>query len=600
VIPLDDERRWYRYHRLFADLLRQRLQRTHADLIPVLHSRASAWYEQHDLLSEAIDHALAAEDTEGAAELIECAAEGHMLRSEIGTLLAWIQKLSKVQVRARPLLSIYYALVLLYSGYPAQEAEVWIQHAEQADSEGTFAGEVLAFRALLASFRDETAQCAALSSQALALLPADRLFFRSFVTAFLGIVYLHAGDVAAATPIFEEAVRIGEQSGNLTLCVLARRHLGELAQIQGRLDAAQDLYEQALAQATDERGHRHPIAGIALTGLGQILRERNQLQQAAQILQEGIDLVLRWGRVGAINGYVALARVQQALGQPQEAMDSIRQAEQIAAEFDAMQADDVYVATNKAQILLEQGDVHAVEVWAEGWGLTSAEHIAASLNQGQDAGAFLHVAEYLLLSKLHLAQHRPQEALQLLEALYQTSERAGWHALTLKLDVLQAVAYQMLGDDDQALQAIERSLQINGSEKQVRLFVDEGQAIVPLLRKAAQRGIAVEHVNLLLEALSNPLGSHGITVPHPGETRPMPTDGSPPGAGRITALPEPLSKRELQVLRLLQTHLSSVEIADELTLSVHTVRSHVKNIYQKLDVHRRAEAVERAQTLGLI
>ncbi len=589
IVPLDDERRWYRYHHLFADLLQQRLQRTYPDRVPILHGRASTWHKEHGLIRVAIDHSLAAGALQWAAELIEQAAEASMLRSEMATLQRWLDTLPEDIVRSRPLLCMYRALSLLLGGHPFDTAERWLQRAIEGDPEGNLTGEVMVFRALLASYQGDLEQSRTLSERALSLLPPRRLFFRSFVTGFLGLVYLYAGDVAAAAPVFREAVRVGQQAGNVTITVLALCHLAELAQIQGQLGAAQSLYEQALEWATDERQRRRPIAGLALMGLGQILRERNKLEEAAQIVGEGIERIAQWSRAGAISGYVTLARVRQAQGDEPSARAAMQTAQQIAAEFDAMQTDDLYVAANKARLLLSQGDIEGVERWADERGLAQ-EAVLQILENALEGTAvtFMQAADYLVLIELAMARERPHQALQIVDLLLKLADLGQWHAVALKLQVLKALAWQMLGEPERAMDALERALILGQHERPVRMWIDEGPAVVPLLREAARRGIALEYVRTLLAELD----SEAKTMPG----APLPSVTFP----SQRPLVEPLSDRELEVLRLLATYLSSTEIADELIISANTVRTHIKSIYQKLDVHSRAEAVERAQALGIL
>ncbi len=344
VVPLDSERRWYRYHRLFADCLRLRLRHEEPDRVPALHSRVSAWYDEQGLMDEAIEHALSAEDTERAAHLVGEAAESTMLRSEFATLLGWVEALPEDLVRARPRLCIYQALALVFAGQPLEAAQSRLQEAVEADADGSVAGEVTAFRALIAAYRGERERSAELSERALRLLPEESLFFRSFISGFLGLVYLYSGDVEPALRAFREAVRVSEKTGNVTISVLARCHLAELSMLQGSTDRAETLYEQALDAAVDDRGRLRPVAGVALIGLGRMETERHDLEAAERYLMEGIGLADRWGEAGTIGGYTGLARVRQAQGDEPGALEAVHTALRVAERFDAMEVDDIGAA----------------------------------------------------------------------------------------------------------------------------------------------------------------------------------------------------------------------------------------------------------------
>ncbi len=586
VFPLDDSQHWYRYHRLFADLLQQRLQQAHRDLLPTLHGRASEWYEHNGLIAPAIDHALSAGDFERAARLIEQTAESTMMRSEVATLQRWMKALPLDFLRARPLLGVYHALALLLSGQPLDLAEARLQDAVQDDAAGTLSGEVMAFRGLIAAYRGEARESAELARQALELLPEERLFFRTLVAGYLGFVYLHSGDYVAATQALSEAVRIGRQAGNVTITVLATCHLAELAALRSQFHEARAIYEQALEAATDDRGRRQPIAGLPLVGLGGLLAEWNDLEAAKRHLLEGIELVRKYGESAAIGGYVNLARVKQAQGDVQGALEALQTAEDIAIRFDAMKMDDSYVGARKAVLSVAQGDLQAALHWIEERGLDKRVSLDRSKREANNASLSpFRVYEQMTLAQVRIAQGRSDKALEVLEPLLQRTETTGIITFVIRILVLQALAFQAQGDMEQALTALERALSLAEPGGFVRSFVDEGEPMAMLLRRATSRGIAPEYVAKLLSAFDV------------SEYRPV-EEPKPPSP--IQPLVEPLSERELEVLRLLTTSLSSTEMAEEMIISVNTVRSHIRNIYSKLGVHSRYEAVARAKEINLL
>jgi LuxR family maltose regulon positive regulatory protein len=584
VVPLDGERHWYRYHRLFADCLSLRLRHQQPGQIDELHRRASAWYEREGLMDEAIRHALSAEDIERAAHLVGEAAESAMLRSEFATLLSWVEALPDDLVRARPRLGVYQALALVMGGQPLDRAQSRLQDVVAADTDGSVVGEVTAFRALIAAYRGERRRSAQLSEQALDLLPEESLFFRSFIAGFLGLAYLYSGDVEPATRAFEEAVRVSARTGNVVISVLARCHLAELSMLKGRLQQAEALYEQALETALDERGQLQPIAGVALIGLGRLELERYDLEAAERHLREGIELADRWGEAGTISGYTGLARVRQARGDEQGALDAVQTAIEVAERFDAMEVDDIGAALCRARLWIAQGKIEAAARWAEARALDKDLSLDMLRQEIRSAFSLYRFGEYAAWARLLLAQDRPREALDVLEPLLQAAEEAGWVIYAAEVLAVKALALYAHRRLPQALAALERALALAEPGGFVHLFVQKGPPMGQLLREAASRGIAPQYVGELLAAVDGYEYGRAAGV--------SPASAQP--------LVEPLTERELEVLRLLPTHLSSTEIAEQLLISVHTARFHIKNIYSKLHAHSRGQAVARAEDLGLL
>ncbi len=584
ILPLDSQRRWYRYHRLFSDLLRQRLQQMHPHLVPGLHHRASEWLERNDLAGEAIDHALEAEDLERAAGLIEAQAETTLMRGEIATFMHWIGALPDALLRARPGLCVLYAWMLLWQGQSLTLIESLVQEAEQRDE--SVSARVTALRGVLAGLRGQTELAIELSSRALEKLPPEDRFVRTFATWILRVGQRASGDSSVDDRILDDVLRSSQRTGNVMLSVMILCNQAELLMRQGQRREAAATYRKALQLGTDAKGQRIPIAGQALIGLGELARESGDLDSAESYLAEGIDLAEQWTEVGPLEAYISLARVRWAQGDQDRSWDALRKAQELAVKFDLTELDDLSVAMFQAWFWVVQGDLEPVQRWAEERELYQYVDTPLHEEAGDSVTHRMRKYELLVLARLLTAQGRSAQALKLLESLVPIAEWRGRPGMLIEIRALQGLALQAQGDLEGALAAVERALALAEPEEYVRVFADEGEPMADLLREAAKRSVAPDYVSRLL-------ASFAPQEPEEPERPPAP---APPTA----ALVEPLTERELQVLRLLNTHLSSTEIAERLCISVNTVRFHVKNVYQKLNVHRRSDAVQRAGELGLL
>ncbi len=576
--PLDNEQRWYRYHRLFADLLQQRLRQMQPNLVPTLHRRASLWYQQNGLIAEAIHHALSARDFDRAAALIEEAMQAIWARGEIATPLNWLKAFPDDVIRARPLLCIYHATLLLLEGLSFSDVESRIEDVSKADTAGQFVGELTALRAILAMLRGDIQLGFQLSQQTLPLLPEDNLF-RGLVIRNLSVLYLLMGDVATADTLLEEDVRTGQRAGDLLGASASLRRLGSLHMVRGQLRRARELYQRALDISVDSRGQRWPTAGRILYHLGELMFEWNDLEAATRYLTEGIHLIEKKMPAWNIGNYLVLSRVKQAQGDTQGAQQAMEMARQLASETET-ELDDFIVGAYEVHLWLAQGNLDAAVQWAtehRPW-VISMPDVPTRTLEGHEP-YYLHEMEQMTLARIYLAQRQATQALAILVPLLEKAERIQWMGFVIEILALQALAFEAQGQDEQALDALRRALCLAEPEGYVRLFVSEGPAMARLLYKAAARGITPAYAGRLLAA--------------------FPTS-TPSVSQRQAGLVEPLSARELEILRLVAAGVSNPEIAEQLVISVNTVKKHVTNIFGKLAVTTRTQAVARARTLKLI
>jgi LuxR family maltose regulon positive regulatory protein len=582
VVPLDDERRWYRYHHLFADLLRSRLAQVQPDPRPVLHRRASAWCEKNGLFSEAVGHALAAGDADRVARMVEGNAFAIMDHGDLAGLVRQLDALPDPVWRAQPWLYIAQAWARSYTG-PLEAIEPLLQDADEAWAafDGTRRAEARHIAGHIAAIRSFTQatkgveHATTLARQALERLPETSLTARCVTASRLGSLLRTSGHLAAAAEAFDQAIAISQaiSSPHITVNVLC--DLLVLQLVQGSLSKAVATFQRALRLANDHvgRGRRQlPAIGTAYRHTSLALREWNDLDAALRHAQKSIEIARQWGQSDNLAaGYLNLSDVLQALGDPDRARDAIRQARQVGRGLAG------YVDAWEARLHLAQGNVAAASHWAHKSGLDAG-----------DAVNFQRKAEYITLARVYLATDKFDEARRLLARLLQVVQAAGSTLFVIKVLVLQALALKAKAESPdesrestarQAMVVLERALNLAEPENYVRTFVDEGAPMSDLLRQAAARGTALDYVSRLLVALEKE-----TKYPHPSQR----------------ALVAPLSERELKVLQLLSVGLSNKEIAQTLFIAVGTVKNHLKNIYRKLDVHSRTQAVNRARDLGLL
>ncbi|MCH7610926.1 MAG: helix-turn-helix transcriptional regulator, partial [Chloroflexi bacterium] len=595
VVPLDDRRQWYRYHHLFADVLQAHSMEQQPDQAPIRHRRASEWYEQNGLTSDAIRHALAAEDFERAADLVELAALAMLKSRQDATLIGWLRALPDELARTRPMLSVAYAWASLVGGEPEaaeshlRDAERWLgatadtgKRPEARSGEGVVVDEegfrslpamIAVVRATLAQALGDVAGTVKYARRALDLSPAGDHRWRGSAAALLGLASWASGDLEAAHRTFADGMASLRTAGNIADAISGTLVLADIRRAQGRLYEAMSTCEQALQLATKQGEPVPPGTADLHAGMSELQRERGDLEAATQHLLKSKELGERAGLPE--NRYrwcVAMARIREAEGDLDGALALIQDAERLY--IVGINPNVRPIAALKTRIWLAQGRLAEALAWAQEQELSVEDDLS-----------YLREFEHVTLARVLIAQHNRDreersihEAMGLLERLLQTAEEGERTASVIEILVLQSLAYQAQGDVSPALVPLERALALAEPEGYVRIFVDEGPPMEALLREAAKHGTAPNYVSKLLTGFGK-------------------AEGTTPVAQLLI---EPLSERELQVLRLLATELNGPEIAGELTVSLNTMRTHTKNIYSKLAVNNRRAAVRRAEELDLL
>ena len=574
VIPLDDDRRWYRYHHLFVELLRQRLSSTQLDLENQLHHRAGEWYAENGRIATAIDHFLQATSYEKAADLIEQVAENYLMRSEVDTLLHWINAVPENWVRERPLLFVYQAGALLINGQSLVAIESQLEAAMEG-SDGTASGEVNVMRSLMAAFRGDPEESRMLSELALRYLPTANRFLRSLVSQNMALAYALHGDVQSVIDKLMEAVNLSEDAGNIMSQVISLSHVGEFHIAGGRLREAQDVYQQCIALAVDEKQRPLPIAGIPKMGLGQLYREWNEFDKAEELIQGGLALIQRWGEMGALEGYIWLSRLRRSQGNFDAAQKALNQANRIAVGFDASLMDDYIVGIDQAQLDIQQGRLETAVSWVKSTGL-----IEKTL---ENTPYHLWELGRITLIRLYIAQQSFSTALNMLSDLIPRAKRLGRIDAIIDALGLQAIALSRTKQMDKAFASLQEALTLAEPENYIRIFLDKGEQMVGLLVEFLQKSRPAELQTYVQKILSYQVS--GISSQQKEAS---------------SALVEPLSERELEVLQLIAAGHTNREIADRLVVAISTIKTHINNIYGKLGVTRRTHAISRAKQLNLL
>lgn len=593
VVALDDRREWYRYHQLFADVLRARLLDEQPDLVPVLHRRASRWYEEHDVVDAAIGHALAAREFDRAAFLVEVAVPEIRRHRQEAKVQGWLAALPDDTVRHSPVLSVFAAAVSMISGdldaagprlddaeralavAAADEVSPWPDTEEQRTLPATIA----IYRASLAQARGDVAGTARHARTALDLAGPRNHLARGGAAGFLGLAAWAEGDVSRALETFGQAVVSLHAAGSLVDELSGTVILADLWCAAGRPGTARELCARALREA---EAIGRPVARATAelhVALSELDLEAGHLDSARQHLAAAGDLV---GAAATTEShfrfFVATGLLAAADADPEAAVAHLDRAEQLYRP--GFYPDVRPVPALRARVWIRQGRLPAAAGWARERGVSSA-----------DVAEYLHEFDHLTLARLLVAQHRDRpggdaahRAIDLLDRLRAAAEASGRAGSLVEVRLLTALALDAVGRRPQALASLADAWALSPEpESYRRLLLDEGAPMVELLH-AVQRDPVVGHHARRLLALEAPHAAGGAGAGRPG----------------IPPLADPLSERELQVLRMLDSELSGPQIAAALFISPNTLRTHTKHVFTKLGVTSRRAAVLRARERGLM
>ncbi len=598
LVPLDEVRGWWRYHHLFADLLRARLQQEQPGRVSELHRNAATWYAERGLADDAIRHAVAAREMTWAARLIERHYDAIFQQGESTTIQRWISALPAELARSSPRLLLAQAWMALVggdveaAGAPLDAAERAFAGAANQPFEPSVgrAASLLANvpaaiglgRAYLTVLHGDAEGTAASASRALAALGEGERVLRSVGLWMLAIAEWVSGQLEDAERGFAAGVAGWCAAGQRPLAAWACYDLGRVQRAQGRLDSAHAAYQRALEITAPSGLAAMPAAGIGYVGMAEVAYQRGDLDAAHRLVTEGIPLCrqLNWTQPLAA-GLVTLAWIRQAEGDPGGARESMAEAVRIALD-PGMTGLFNPVPVQRARLLLAQGDLAASAHWTQEIGLDD-----------DDEPDYPREQEHLVLTRVLLAQGRPGPALALLDRLHAAAATQDRVGSVIEIGALRALALAASGDADRAADALAEALTLACPQGYLRVFADEGPPMAALLSRliAAQRsgGAAAEVPLGCLARLQRALGARQI-IPGTG----------PVGATAVGGLAERLTSRELEVLEMLAAGRSNQAIARQLVVTLDTVKKHVSHVLAKLGAANRTEAVTRARELSLI
>ena len=583
LVPLDDQRQWYRYHRLFADLLRQRLYATAGDQIYELHRRACTWYSDNGFIDEAVEHALQGEDFERAAQLIEDRIERVWER---GDMRYWhlVNRLPDEILNTRPSLCILRAYVLCTSGGSPEMVQRSLDIAERAIDEEqvpALRGRLSSVRAFIASLRGNLEGIIRHADEALRTLSKDDVMWRCLASLVSGDVYGYKGDMTAAFKARSEAADACRAAGSSYHTMGANLKVAITTRELGLLKKTEEICRQQIEFAGRTGLSESILAGWSMAVLGESLAEMNQLEQGLELTTTGVSIAEN-GYNLAISGWATLCYIRVLItnGSLMAAKEIIERASTVTGKSAPSPWIKSQMENWRTKMLIADGKSKAAYRL-----LVERDLVANDQFNPPAVVDFFSMDDYLTVARVLLAESRLDESAGLLQVLFAYAERGKRITRMIEILLLQALVHQAAERTEQALPTLQQALALAQPEGFNRIFVDEGSQLARLLIEAASRGIAEEYVGSLLASFQVAKA----------EKTPDPSSDTP---GSV--LLEPLSERELEVLRLIGDGLSNQDVGAKMFISAHTVKAHTRNIYAKIDAHTRMEAVAKARAFGLL
>jgi LuxR family maltose regulon positive regulatory protein len=560
LVPLDGSRQWYRYHHLFAELLRHQLEmHLGAEEVTRLHLRASEWYEDNKLPDDAIRHALAGRDWARAMRLIYSVSEAHIKRGEWNTLLIWSRLIPEEILRSDPRLYSHYAGVLMEIG-PLESAESTLGYLERtAVDDAARQGEVAFFRMILAFRKGDDAQRIESAGKALELLPPHEAGMRGRAGCYLGVVKFDTGRITEAQSALTEAYEMARLAGDHWVSSVALAHLSGIVWLRGELRRAAKMMQQGIELAGNTPG-----AAIPTSWLGLVKYEQNDLEEAARNLQRANELNELGGHANnPIHNYFYLAEINRARGDIAAAKEILEDSDRLLSHSPTIEKYRAIHMAYHILFALHQNNLEDAVIWGE----RLSKHNCAPW-----------VSQLWVPARLLIAQGEKAAASVQLQDLCQRAIGEGTHGLVIWIRVCQALA---AGTTDEALTFLTDALKMGEPEGYIRTFVDEGKLLRPLLARAVAEEISASYASRLIGIIDTEEATLAARAPV----------GPPPGV---------LSERELEVLRLIAAGLSNGQIAGRLVISLGTAKTHVHNIFEKVGAGDRLHAVNRARELKLL
>jgi len=576
VVPLDREREWFRYHHLFSSLLRQKVRETYHDEIAALHLKTSNWYSENNLSDDAIDHAILSKDSHWTAELIEANIDHALRFGEQDKLKRWLSNLPETEILQSPQLcvlkasSLFAENLLEKASYFLDAVKTALESSSSTDTD-KFLGRALVVRSSIASYSGDDEKAEKLVLQALELIPESDVAWRWSALDNLGSMY-GAIDAKKAYKVLNEALEVSKRTHNQYLTLLASLRLVVVLRELGNLDYAIEICEHQLKIADENALTKTALVGWLYTLWGEILAEKNEIDRALTLVSKGIELTKRGNDLILLgSSYLSMTRVlfsSEDWDRASKFIREIREDDQditpwVTHQFKAWQA----------RIWIMQKNLDAASLWAESWELDIEEELDP-----------IHDFDYGILSRILIAKGDAGGALKLLAHLFDAADAGHRTSKTIEILNLQALAMQSAGKMDEAIGFLERALTLAEPGGFIRVFLDEGPAMASLLYEALSRDILPHSVKHLLAA-----------YPADGQERVVPASEA-----EDADWVEPLSEREIEILSLIAEGSTNQEIAAKVFLSLNTVKAHTRNIYGKLGVNSRTQAVAKARALGIL